>query len=46
MKNSIALKEERADVMTKLEGIKDIWTFEKDMTTNSLVWKLIEVGTD
>ena len=29
-----------------LENIKDIWTFEKDMTTNSLVWKLVEVGTD
>ena len=29
-----------------LEDIKDIWTFEKDMTTNSLVWKLVEVGTD
>ena len=30
----------------KLENIKDIWTFEKDMTTDSLVWKLVEVGTD
>lgn len=29
-----------------LENIKDIWTFKKDMTTNSLVWKLVEVGTD
>ena len=29
-----------------LENIKDIWTFEKDMKTNSLVWKLVEVGTD
>ena len=29
-----------------LENIKDIWTFEKDMTTSSFVWKLIEVGTD
>ena len=29
-----------------LENIKDIWTFEKDMTTNSLVWKLVEVGKD
>ena len=29
-----------------LEDIKDIWTFEKDMTTKSLVWKLVEVGTD
>ena len=29
-----------------LESIKDIWTFEKDMKTNSLVWKLVEVGTD
>ena len=29
-----------------LENIKDIWTFEKDMTTKSLVWKLVEVGTD
>ena len=29
-----------------IENIKDIWTFEKDMTTNSLVWKLVEVGTD
>lgn len=29
-----------------LENIKDIWTFEKDMTTNSLVWKLVEVGID
>ena len=32
--------------ITKLENIKDIWTFEKDMKTNSLVWKLVEVGTD
>ena len=29
-----------------LENIKDIWTFEKDMKTNSLLWKLVEVGTD
>ena len=29
-----------------LENIKDIWTFEKDMNTNSLIWKLVEVGTD
>ena len=29
-----------------LENIKDIWTFEKDMTTSSLLWKLVEVGTD
>ena len=29
-----------------LENIKDIWTFEKDMTTDSLVWKLVEVGKD
>ena len=29
-----------------LENIKDIWTFEKDMSNNSLVWKLVEVGTD
>ena len=29
-----------------LEEIKDIWTFEKDMKTNSLVWKLVEIGTD
>ena len=29
-----------------LENIKDIWTFEKDMTTKSLIWKLVEVGTD
>ena len=29
-----------------LENVKDIWTFKKDMTTNSLVWKLVEVGTD
>ena len=29
-----------------LENIKDIWTFEKDMKTNSLVWQLVEVGTD
>ena len=34
------------DKTENLENIKDIWTFEKDMTTNSLVWKLIEVGTD
>ena len=32
--------------ITNLENIKDIWTFEKDMKTNSLVWKLVEVGTD
>ena len=37
----------KLDSKTKnLENVKDIWTFEKDMTTNSLVWKLIEVGTD
>ena len=30
----------------KLENVEDIWTFEKDMTTNSLIWKLVEVGTD
>jgi len=29
-----------------IENIKDIWTFEKDMTTNNLLWKLVEVGTD
>ena len=29
-----------------LENIKDIWTFEKDMKTNSIIWKLVEVGTD
>ena len=29
-----------------IENIKDIWTFEKDMKTNSLLWKLVEVGTD
>ena len=29
-----------------LENIKDIWTFEKDMKASSLVWKLVEVGTD
>ena len=29
-----------------LDNIKDIWTFEKDMTTNSLIWKLVEVGID
>ena len=34
------------DKTKSLENIKDIWTFEKDMTTNSLVWKLVEVGTD
>ena len=34
------------DKTKTLENIKDIWTFEKDMTTNSLVWKLVEVGTD
>ena len=30
----------------KLEDIKDIWTFEKDMKTDNLIWKLVEVGTD
>ena len=29
-----------------IENIKDIWTFEKNMKTNNLVWKLVEVGTD
>ena len=28
-----------------LEDIEDIWTFEKDKKTNSLTWKLVEVGT-
>ena len=37
----------RLDNKTKnLENVIDIWTFEKDMTTNSLAWKLVEVGTD
>ena len=37
----------KLDSKTKnLENVEDIWTFEKDMTTNSLVWKLVEVGTD
>ncbi|MEC8100497.1 MAG: Tim44/TimA family putative adaptor protein [Pseudomonadota bacterium] len=37
----------RLDNKTKnLENVIDIWTFEKDMTTNSLAWKLVEVRTD
>ena len=32
--------------LKNLENIKDIWTFEKDMKTKSLIWKLVEVGTD
>ena len=29
-----------------LENIEDVWTFERDMNTNSPVWKLVEVGID
>ena len=37
----------KLDNKTKnLENVNDIWTFEKDMITNSFVWKLVEVGTD
>ena len=37
----------KLDNKTKsLENVKDIWTFEKDMITSSLVWKLVEAGTD
>ena len=39
-------KEEFRKTTKNLDNIKDIWTFEKDMTTHSLLWKLVEVGTD
>ena len=29
----------------RLDNIKDIWTFEKNMTTENPIWKLVEVGT-
>ena len=40
-------QKEKLDNKTKnLDNIKDIWTFEKDMKTASMIWKLVEVGTD
>ena len=39
-------KEKLDNKIKKLDNVKDIWTFEKDMTEDSLVWKLVEVGTD
>ncbi len=43
----LSKQREILDNTTKnLENVEDVWTFEKDMTTNSLVWKLVEVGTD
>ena len=39
-------KEKLDNKIKKLDSVKDIWTFEKDMTEDSLVWKLVEVGTD
>ena len=39
-------KEEISSKTKTLEDIKDIWTFEKDMTSESLIWKLVEVGID
>ena len=29
-----------------LENIEDVWTFEKNMAEDNLVWKLVEVGID
>ena len=28
----------------RLDNIKDIWTFEKNMSIKSPIWKLVEVG--
>ena len=39
-------KEKLDNKIKKLDNVKDIWTFEKDMTEDSLIWKLVEVGTD
>ena len=30
----------------KKENIKDIWVFQKDMTNNSPIWKLVEVSAE
>ena len=29
----------------RLDHIKDVWTFEKNMSIESPIWKLVEVGT-
>ena len=29
-----------------LENIEDVWTFEKNMAEDNLIWKLVEVGID
>ena len=39
-------KEKSDNTIKESENVEDIWTFEKDMNTNSLVWKLVEVGID
>ena len=39
-------KENLDNTIKDSENIEDIWTFEKDMNANSLVWKLVEVGID
>lgn len=40
-------QEEKLDNKIKgTENIEDVWTFEKDMNSNSQVWKLVEVGID
>ena len=39
-------KDKLNNKIRNLENIKDVWTFQKDMTTNSMIWKLVEVGID
>ena len=39
-------KEKIADKEKNELGVKDIWTFEKNMSDNSVIWKLTEVGSE
>ena len=39
-------KEKLDNKTNNLDNVKDIWTFEKDMKAASMIWKLVEVGTD
>lgn len=32
--------------INKLNNIKDVWTFMKNMTDDTIVWKLVEVGIE
>ncbi len=38
-------QEEKVDrKLNNLDNVKDVWTFEKNMSENSPIWKLVEVG--